>query len=216
MNISEIHTFIGIVKNQEQGGYHTPAEIDAALSRASLWAFNDWRSVYPDNVEAFEALAPFKTKLDFTTDSGGAFTVSGGQNYMQVTSMEVSVVDNGSPRRFPVKLLREDEIASRLNSQRRTPTAKRPCAEEVAPGSFLLYPAQVHGGTIRFFRKPVAPVFGYTQVGRAITYNSGTSTQLEWTEPYLNKVIFKALAFLGVNLSDDKIAQYSLQLQTSV
>jgi hypothetical protein len=67
---------------------------------------------------------------------------------------------------------------------------------------------------MRFLRRPAAPVYGYSQVSRVITYNSGTSTQLEWNDLFINLVIYRALSVLGVQLSDEKLAQYGLTYPT--
>ena len=109
-------------------------------------------------------------------------------------------------------IIREDELPARRNSQLLAPSATRPIGIERASGSFKLYPEQVHAGTLRFFRRPAAPVFSYTQSGREIVYDVNTSTQLEWTEPYVNKVVLKALMFMGVNLDNPMLQQLGLAL----
>lgn len=196
-----------LICDKEQIGYFTPGEKDKFLDRASLWQFNDYRKTYAENIEAYEALAPFKDELDYTTSSQGVYTVAGNRNYVQLRAMDVSVVDpDYGARRFDVDFPKEDELAERKKSQLIPPSATAPIGEEIAAGSFRLYPAQVHAGTLRFFRRPAVPVFGFTQSGRVITYDSGTSTQLEWTEPYVNGVIFKAIQFMGINL-DNKMLQ---------
>jgi hypothetical protein len=223
MTIQEIHDFIDLVTDKDQTGYFTHEEKDSVLDRASMWWFNKWSPVYAESAEAFEALSPFKTKLDYETDSGGVYTVSADQKYMRVTGMDVSVLDEGSEvaRRWPVEFLREDEIASRLNSQLLAPSNILPIAEKRAIKSgtvglftheFSLYPAQVHAGTLRFLRRPAKPVFSYTQDGEEITYSAEGSTQLEWTEPYINKVIAKALQFLGISLKNPILEQAGITL----
>lgn len=215
MNISEIHLFIATVLDQEQAGYFTPATIDEALDRSSMWHFNDYKKRYASDVDAYEALAPFKNSIDYSTSSIGVYAVPGANNYLQLLSMDVSVMDAGlgSARRWPVEIVKEDEVAQRRNSQMLPVSATKPIGVETASGTFKLYPEQVHAGTIRFLRRPAKPVFAYTQVGRVITYDSGNSTQLEWTEPYLNQVIFKAIQFLGINLGSEQLQKAAMMLQ---
>lgn len=217
MNIQEIHDFIDELTAQERGGFNTPAEKDAALDRASLTMFTFYRKIYATSIQAKEALSPFRVRYDYTTSGTGEITLSSGQQFVTLLSMDVMVNDPDAPsgfdpdRRFPVSFVNEDELADRLNSQTKQPTRTAPIADIIDVGWYNLYPQVVHSGTIRFLKRPDKPVFGYTQVGRVITYDPNTSVQLEWTEPYLNDVIFLALRFLGVNLSNEYLNQVMTQ-----
>lgn len=213
MTLLEIHDFIDLITAQERGGFNTYAEKDAALDRASLTLFEAYRKRYAKDIEAKEALSPFRVRYDYTTSGTGEITLSSGQNFVHLLSMDVMVNDPDAPsgfdanRRYPVSFPNEDELADRLNSQTKQPTRTAPVADIVGVGWYDLYPAVVHSGTIYFLKRPVKPVFNYTQVGRVITYNAVTSVQLEWTEPYLNNVIFLALRFLGINLNSEVLTQ---------
>lgn len=215
MNISEIHDDINRILDQEQAGYFPPADIDAFLDRGSMWLFNRYRREYAGSVDAYEALAPFKaTPLDYSTNGSGVYAIAGNLNYAQLLGVDVSVVDagTGQARRWPVEIIKEDELASRRNSQLLAPSATLPIALETASGAFKFYPEQVHAGTFRFFRRPAVPVFAYTQVGRTITYVSGSSTQLEWTEPYQSKVVGLALYYMAVNLDNPALQKIALEM----
>lgn len=213
MNIDEQHKWVLRLLDQEQAGYFSDADIDSFLDRGSMWLFNKYRREYASSVDAYEALAVFKaTPLDYATNGSGVYAVAGNLNYVQLLSADVSVVDavTSLPRRWSVEMIKEDELASRRNSQLLPPSATAPIAVETAPGAFKFYPEQVHAGTLRFFRRPAVPLAFYTQVGRTFTYVSGSSTQLEWTEPYQSKVIGLALYYMAVNLDNQllqKIAQ---------
>jgi hypothetical protein len=217
MNISEIHDFIDLITAQERGGFNTAAEKDESLDRASMTAFEVYRKQYATSIEAKEALSPFRVRYDYTTSGTGEITLSSGQNFVHLLSMDVMVNDPDAPsgfdpdRRYPVSFPNEDELADRLNSQIKQPTRTAPIADILGIGWYDLYPAVVHAGTIYFLKRPAKPVFGYTQVGRVITYDPLTSTQLEWTEPYLNSVIFLALRYLGINLNNEYLNQIMSQ-----
>lgn len=211
MNISEIHDFLDLITFQERGGFNTSEEKDSALGRASMSLFEFYRPIYATSIEAKEALSPFREKYDYTTNSVGQITLSSGQNFVRLLAMDVMVNDPDTAsgfnpdRRYPVEFVNEDELSDRLNSQNKQPTATAPIADTLGVGWYNLYPETVHAGTIYFLTKPDTPVFGYTQIGRAITYSPILSTQLQWTEPYLNKVIFLALKYLGCNLDNEKL-----------
>lgn len=210
MNISETHDFIDLICSQERSGFNTPAEIDEALDRASLTLFEFYRPNYAKTIEAKEALSPFRRKYDFVTNSSGEISISTGFDFTHLLAMEVVVVDSAAAaagfnanRRYPVVFPNEDERADRLNSQIKQPTATSPIADIVGIGWYNLTPEIVHTGSIYYLKRPTKPFYSYSQVGRVITYLPSTSAQLEWTEPYLNNVIFLALRFLGINLNNE-------------
>lgn len=213
MNISEIHSFIEIIISQERGGFSTPQEIDSCLDRASMAVFTYYRPLYATSIEAKEALASFRVKYNYSTDGLGSITLSNASEFVRLLSMDVEVNDPTTPsgynslRRYPVMFVNEDELADRLNSQNKQPTATSPIADTHGIGWYDLYPQQVHTGTIYFLKRPAKPFFDYSQSGRTITYLPNTSVQLEWTEPYLNEVIFVALSYLGVNLNNENLIQ---------
>jgi hypothetical protein len=217
MTILKIQDFIDEITAQERGGFNTYAEKDAALDRANMTMFSFYRKIYATSIQAKEALSPFRVRYDYVTDGSGQITLSSGQQFVTLLSMDVTLNDPSSPsgfdpnRRFPVMFPNEDELADRRNSQTKQPTRTSPIADIVGVGWYNLYPQVVHAGTIYFLKRPAQPVFSYTQVGRDITYDPLTSTDLEWTEPYLNDVIFLALRFLGINLNNEYLNQVMSQ-----
>jgi hypothetical protein len=218
MTIAEIHDFIDLITSKERNGFNTPAEKDAALDRANLTLFDYYKPLYSKSIEAKEALAPFRVRYDYTTNGTGEITLTSGQDFVHLLSMDVMVNDPDSPsgydpdRRYPVEFISEDELADRLNSQNKQPTRTSPIADILGVGWYDLYPTVVHSGAIYFLKRPAKPVYAYSQAGRTITYNAGASTQLQWTEPYLNKVIFLAIRYLGINLNAEQIINYSTEL----
>jgi hypothetical protein len=213
MTIWEISDFIDLITAKERGGYNTYAEKEEALDRASMTLFSFYRPKYATSIVAKEALSPFRVRYDFTTDGDGEFTLSVGQEFLHLLAMNVVVTDPDAPsgynedRRYAVSFPNEDELADRLNSQTKQPTRTAPICDIVEVGFYNLYPQVVHEGTIYYLKRPLAPVLAYTQSGRTITPDLATSVDLEWTEPYLNNVIFLALRFLGINLQNEVLTQ---------
>jgi hypothetical protein len=78
-----------------------------------------------------------------------------------------------------------------------------------------LYPAATQSGFYNYLRRPATPVLGYTQAegSRTITYNPNTSTQLEFTDVYINNIMSRALKFWGINMAEQDIQQFA-QIQT--
>lgn len=217
MTLLETHDFIDLITSKERGGFNTYAEKDAALDRGSMTMFSFYRKIYATSITAKEALSPFRVKYDYITNGVGEITLSVGQEFVTLLSINVMVNDPDTPsgfnpdRRYPVSFPNEDELSDRLNSQTKQPTRTAPIADIVGIGWYNIYPQVVHSGTIYFLKRPDKPVFSYTQIGRVITYDPTTSIQLEWTELFLNDVIFLALRFLGINLDNKYLNEVMTQ-----
>ncbi len=102
----------------------------------------------------------------------------------------------------------EAEWVNAVNSQLRPATLSSPIARDTNDG-FNLFPYATQNGIFTYLRRPATPVLGFTQVGRVVTYNPNTSTQLEWTDSYINDLIARALKYLGLNMSDAELSQFA-------
>ena len=206
-NINDIYNQMIFIVRKERGVFVTVDEAMQTLDNAQLEAVEEWFSTYGTTQIIHDAIRKLRVQKSFTSDStglvtfdadylhliGGAYTVSG------------SSINN-------VRFLNEDELALALKSQLRAVSTSNPIAIDASVG-FRLYPAATQSGFYNYLRRPATPVLGYTQTGRTITYNSGTSTQLEFTDVYINNIISRALKFWGINMAEQDIQQFA-QIQT--
>ena len=206
-NINDIYNQMLFIVRKERGVFVTVDEAMQTLDNAQLEAVEEWFSTYGTTQIIHDAIRKLRVQKSFTSDStglvtfdadylhliGGAYTVSG------------SSINN-------VRFLNEDELALALKSQLRAVSTSNPIAIDASVG-FRLYPAATQSGFYNYLRRPTTPVLGYTQAGRTITYNSGTSTQLEFTDVYINNIISRALKFWGINMAEQDIQQFA-QIQT--
>jgi hypothetical protein len=206
-NINDIYNQMLFIVRKERGVFVTVDEAMQTLDNAQLEAVEEWFSTYGTTQIIHDAIRKLRVQKSFTSDStglvtfdadylhliGGAYTVSG------------SSINN-------VRFLNEDELALALKSQLRAVSTSNPIAIDASVG-FRLYPAATQSGFYNYLRRPATPVLGYTQAGRTITYNSGTSTQLEFTDVYINNIISRALKFWGINMAEQDIQQFA-QIQT--
>lgn len=213
MDIKDFHDFVRFILNKEQGGWISDPEIDTLADRAQMWCFSSWLPLYGKDQKLSEYLSPFSTKLDFTTGIDGIITLPTDSTvkpcYLALPTVSISYYDGTRTRYKPVKLLPEDQIAERRGSQTLEPTITDPVGLELHPGKIQLYPEAAMTGFVFYLRRPVVPVMAFTGAGRAKTYNKAGSTQLEWSETAINKILIKTIQMAGVNLSDEMIIQYS-------
>ena len=213
MDLKDFHDTVRFFVNKEQGGWLSPEEIDRNTHLAQMMWFNTCLPIYGKNQKSTNPLSPFSTKLDFTTSSDGIVTLPTTEGvdpyYEFLLSVSISYYDGTKTRYKPIKILSEDEIAERLDSQILEPTSNDPVGLETTPGIIQLYPTTTFSGFAYYLRRPKKPLYSYTQSGRAITYNQGSSVQLEWAETSINKLLMKTINMFGVNLSDELILQYT-------
>jgi len=215
MDLKVFHDTVRYFINKEQGGWISDAEIDNLADRAQMWCFSEWLPFYGKNQKFTEYLSPFSIKLDFTTGIDGIITLPTDQStspcYLALPTVAVSYYDTAAAktRYKPVKLLPEDQISERRDSAILEPTITDPVGLEKTPGTIQLYPEASMSGYVFYLRRPLVPVYSVTGTGRAKTYNAVGSTQLEWAEGSINKILIKTIQMAGVNLDNEMVIQFA-------
>lgn len=195
------------IVRKERGVFVTVNEAMQTLDNAQLEAVEEWFSTYGATQIIHDAIRKLRVQKSFTSDSTGLVTFD--SDYLHLIGGAYTV--NGSTINN-VRFLNEDELALALKSQLRAVSTSNPIAIDASVG-FRLYPAATQSGFYNYLRRPATPVLGYTQSGRTITYDPNTSTQLEFTDVYINNIISRALKFWGINMAEQDIQQFA-QIQT--
>ena len=211
MNIEDIHDFIRFIERKERGAFHTPDEMDEALDMGQMDYFAECFDEYGRTQKLHDALSSFKVTYSFSNASSPLGLVTLPSTYLHLLDGYTVVYDNSreTSRKRNITFVNEDERTAALDSQLRPVTILNPLGEQKTSLTIQLYPETPQAGVITYLKRPAVPKYAYTQVGRAITYDSANSTQLEWSDLYIRKVILKALSYLGVNLNDQALTQYS-------
>jgi hypothetical protein len=224
MTIKEVHDWIAFVTRKHQSGYHSHEQIDSALDRAQMDLFidlygNDKQyqagrpvppTVYGETIFIHHALEPFKEKYSFTTmvSPGGLLTMP--STCQIILALSTTVFNNTLNRNTTrkVEVLNEEELITRLESQVAPVSLYDPIALVNKENKIQLYPEQPQQGIVYYLRRPLAPKYSYSISGRVETFDAGTSVDLEWKEIFINRVVAKALVYLGINLSDGEVLQF--------
>lgn len=221
MRIDKVHDFMDFIIDKQMQAYYSPPEKDSLLDRAQMtWymeLYGNPRQYQPGRYtpnmaygvsqKINDSLSPFKVVATFTSDSSGVVTLPSNYIHLLALNTTESNADAGRNVLRPVQILNEDELIERLESQVCPVSLSDPIGIESSSKKILLYPEVAQVGKIYYMRKPVAPVYDFTQAGRVITYVNVTSTQMEWDEPNMNTIIAKALGYVGINLGAQDIIQ---------
>lgn len=201
-NISTIHDFISFIERKERGVFTLPAQKDAVLDAGQMDVFKKYFSLYGETQEIHDAINPFKVNYQFASAADGTVTLP--TDYMHLLPNVFTVTGSTVNK---VRFLNEDEWVDAIDNQLRPVSTARPIAKDYGNG-FNLYPQTAQTGFLTYVRRPVTPVYGYSQVGRVITYNSATSTQIEFSDVYITEIIARAMFYLGYNLSEQDIVNF--------
>ena len=206
-NINDVYNFLVFIVRKERGVFITIPEAMQTIDNAQLEATEDWFAGYGVTQILHDAIRKLRSQVQFTSSSDGQITFAA--DYLHMIGNPYTVT--GSTINA-VRFVNEDELPFALTSQLRPVSTSKPIAKDTSSG-FQLYPQSTQTGFYNYLRRPNAPVLGYTQTGRTITYDPNTSTQLEFTDVYINNIIARALKFWGINMAEQDIQQFA-QLQT--
>ena len=212
MNIKECVDFINFWIRKERGAFYTIEESVEVIDRGQIAYYNDIMPKYAVSQIIKDTLSPFKEKYNFTTTTtaNGVITIPNSA-YLDLLDVEIQFTSSGHNVYYPIKMINEDERGDRLNSQIDPPLITAPVGEIIGIRQIQLYPSvDLYTGTVSYMRRPIKPYYSYTVVGgRVIDYNPGTSIQLEWRDTDINAILLKALASIGINLSDQEVSQFA-------
>jgi hypothetical protein len=207
-SINDIYNFMVYIVRKERGVFVTITEFENTLDNAQIEAVEGWFSLYGQNQRIHDALRKVRVQKDFTTSNG---SITFESDYLHQLGGVYTI--SGSSLNV-VNFVNEQEFALAAKSQLRPVTVNSPIAKDITNG-FQIYPSSSYVGVYNYLRRPLKPVYGYTQAtgSRTIVWNQYTSTNLEFSDVYVNNIISRALKFWGINMAEQDIEQFS-QLQT--
>jgi hypothetical protein len=202
-NINDIYNLARYIIRKERGVYLSVSDFNQNIDAGLLDAVELWFKGYGEDQHLHDAIRPLRVQQAFTSDSNGFVTFP--SNYLHLIGTPYTVY--GSSVTEP-RFVNEDELPNALKSQLRAVTNDDPILVDSSNG-FSIYPQQTQQGIYFYLRRPVSPVLSVTQVGRVVTYDSGTSVQIELNEAYWNNVLARSLVYSGVNMNEEGILQFA-------
>lgn len=231
MTIKAVHDIILFYLDKDQNGFITHEEIDAVLDKAQLALLNEYLynpklpsqnqpNRYGQNQRVNDSLSQFKASYTFTAGNTPAGVLTLPADFIQLNSLYSTTYDSNLARNvsYPVQVLNEEELIDRLESQVIPISYADPVCIMNSNNVIQLFPEQPQSGKVFYFRRPIAPKFGYTMSGRLIVhdptpYNASTNTDgsidLEWRDSDVNNIISKALSYYGLNMSSGDVQQFA-------
>lgn len=162
-----------------------------------------------------DALSPFDKSLIVTPDAVGKYILPTDYRHFQAAySIEPKNQDHceelprGIVRWKMIKELRHFEIAQALNSVNYMPSYEFP---NLVFGSnyLIVYPNDLGKIEFVYYSNPLPAKLAYTVVQNKQVYNATNTVELEWGEDEQRQIIKKVWSYIGMNLGDSELVQFS-------
>lgn len=202
--LDDLYNFYRYIVRKERGVWITFPQFTANLDAGQLDAVEEWFEPYGKDQQLHDALRKLRVYQPYTSDAAGFVTYN--SDYIHLLGQPFTVAGSTVNR---IEFTNEDELPFALTSQLRPVSNSYPLGVDSSTG-FSIYPQSTQLGAYFYLRRPATPVYGYSQVGRTVTYNPLTSTQLEFSDVYINHILAKALIYAGVAMNEQGITQYGM------
>lgn len=211
MDLNQIYEWHRFIERKERGAFTTYGELDRLYNIAQLDLTNIYLDEYAISGKIHNALSPFKKTYTFTLTTSANGKVALPSDYLMMLADCHTIGYNNEREEVKygeIRFYNENQWVNAINSQLRPPTKKKPAAK-IATGYMEMFPKIKNAGVLSYIKRPNPPVYVYTESGRTITYNAAASTQLEWLDIYIPKLIMQAFSYQGINLNEPQITQYA-------
>jgi hypothetical protein len=240
INVNELYQFVNFVANKSQAsGNITPSQFNLVLKRAyTQWVterYNDPNKFAPG--ENTPARYGYQLNQKITDDikhlivdpkvyqvnSEGRLNYP--DDYLHISSCRFKYKKQLSCgdtviKEVDVKAMKDSEIGHILTSQIVEPTRRYPYLAFYSD-YIQFFPKDLGQVTMTYLKKPEEPIWSYTLVNGRPVYDdtpydpvTGTgSRDVDAPDEAMNEIAFRMLSFLGMNIREPQLVQYSEQLK---
>ena len=194
-----------------QGTYLSPDDFNMAINTAQRQYLS---SILSESADIHQGGKRIKTglKSDMTTNS--SLTIFIKEATLTITSqlashpndmydiLAIRTIDDN----YAVKQVSADKIPSYIGNAIDAPTLTEPIYTEIG-ATFKFFPSTLSSAKIVYVKTPVDAA--WVPDSGTLNYNSGTSTQLEWSISDINEIVYRALGIIGINLKDGDLIRVS-------
>jgi hypothetical protein len=235
ININDLYKFVQFISNKEQSGYLKPSEFNMAVDRAQMQLFMERynnpaeyqpgrpipRVSYQQTQKISDDLRPFM-KRSVKSLTNGKMLWSSLTDYIHISSLRINYTSTNkcgetNTVKKKVKLVDDAELSNYLDSTILAPSEKYPIAA-IYNGFLQLYPENIQKLDITYLSRPQRPEDGqfwrYEVEDGLPMYNAALSTNLAWSDELFNEIAVRVLSFIGINLRETILSQYSEMKKT--
>tara|TARA_B100000497_G_C7691985_1_gene421074 strand:+ start:1025 stop:1729 length:705 start_codon:yes stop_codon:yes gene_type:complete len=225
INVNELYKAVQFFSNKEQSGFIKPSEFNLLADRAQMEMFMKKfgnpemvggpmqpfpKYSYQETQKISDDLRIFVKKLDTALSSG---FLGYPNDYVHFSSCRVVTVSQGAGMTFKkkeveVSVVDDSELGYILNSAIVSPEPDYPVACFYEQG-IQFYPEESNRVVLTYLRRPAKPLWAFTTVNGRPVHDESNSVNLEFPEETLNEILVKILSYIGINLREPQLIQYS-------
>lgn len=198
--IQRIHDLVNLATDKGITNYHAPSQIDNVVDSVQMNLFRQLNERVKKDKSAARYLLPFEVKASITMANNIGTVPSNFEQEIEAWS------GNATGTTQPVIIKEETQFRKR----RRTSDDPIDTMADRVNTAIIYYDSgkkieveqQVTPVNLRYYRKPVEPVYGTTYANSQLIYDETTTTDIEFTGLLRDKVVEESLAILGISLRD--------------
>ena len=233
INVNELYQFVLFVSNKQQSsGTITPSQFNLVLKRAyTQWVterYNDPNKMamgsnvparygYQLNQKITDDIKHLIVDpADYDVDASGKMEYP--EDYLHISSCRYKYrkqldCDEIITKEVDVKAMKDSEIGHILTSQIVEPTKRYPYLA-FYKDYIQFFPKDLGKVTMTYLKKPETPEWTYTIVNGRPVYDDTSSVDVDAPDEAMNEIAFRMLSFLGMNIREQQLVQYSEQLKS--
>ncbi len=214
MTIDEAFKFVSFISNKTQSGTVQPSRFNIAATRAQMQMFEKEYALWQSTQNITDNLSVFLTPGFLNVPPSGQ--VAYPTDYAHLSSARSNYFANNVAKEVGIKEVNNDEIESYTTSQIVTPTNRYPVMS-MYDTYIRFLPKNIGGVNFDYLRLPTNPNWDYNVVNNAAVYNDtatpgetgAISNDFEFPDIAHNEICFMICSFLGINLREQQLFQYS-------
>ena len=237
ININDFKTFTEfLAKKSGKGNYASPSQFNQLVNRALIefiylrngnkQEYQAGRPVprisYEKTSDVMDDLRYIKEVREFVVvdskigipDGSTVKDINGAicPEYIHLKSLRhyyfVQTSTSIVKKQYDLDVIVESELGMRLVSAVEPPSKRYPIAQ-INSGDITVYPSDIQYVVMDYTRYPATATWNYTETNGRPVYNSIGSIDIELPKECMNELAMMYLSFLGINMRDAELVQYS-------
>lgn len=232
ININSVYKFVQYISNKNQSGFLTPKDFNESI-RQAVYEFvtKRYHNVqkqnqtgssfigFEQNQKVTDDLRYLLKTVSNITPKDGFISLPTDYLHLSTLSYYRNIVDEEGDlnvKYVDFKVLRDTELSAMLTSNifgKKISSGKMGVC--VFKGDSLeVFPKTIKNVNLVYLRKPLDPIWGFDVVNGKPVYSVDKSVDIELPEDCKNEIVFMCSSYLGINLREGDLINYSETLKS--
>jgi len=199
--IKQVHDLVNLAIDKGVTDYIPNSDIDDAIDQGQMGLFRELLREHPKTKRSRNYLLPFEEKESITittlVGSIGATFEHEIEGWVTVNSVN-----------YPIKFIESGFYRRRVLDKVDPPSTTNLFATIYNDSGIKIEVSnQVSPIILRYFKRPVKPVYATIEVDSQIVYDDATSTDVEWSDLVHDIIMERTFKILGLNLREFQVMQ---------